>query len=216
MAKKRAKPKKATKKTRFGRPKAKTRRFGRKNALKKNLKKRNRKTTPKRFVGKKSRPDRIVKKDLYSKGLRAGFLASADVRQRFIEMGGENTINIIREFDKDMSDEDLARKTGIKTSDVRVVLNRLHSHGFFSYTRTRDRDSGWYSYIWKMSKGRLQEFVGGVAKPLDKSIEVSEGDLYHCRLCSPEKMVGFDDAFSNQFKCEKCGSGLVFFERKIR
>jgi len=106
---------------------------------------------------KTSKPDIHVKKSTYSKTARLMVLSSAEARQKLIEMGGENTIDIIREFDKDMSDEELARKTGVKASDVRVVLNRLHNHGLFSYTRVRDRDSGWYSYIWKMSEGRLKE-----------------------------------------------------------
>ncbi|MEM2137734.1 MAG: hypothetical protein QW568_01480 [Candidatus Anstonellaceae archaeon] len=113
------------------------------------------------FQKKKSNPDIIVKRSAYSKNARAAVLASAAARQQLIDMGGENTIAIIREFDRDMSDEELARKTGIKASDVRVVLNRLHSYGLFAYTRVRDKDSGWYSYIWKMSEERLREVAGG-------------------------------------------------------
>ena len=105
-----------------------------------------------------ARPDIRVKKESYSKVVRNSVLSNAAARQVLIDMGGENTIDVIREFDRDMSDEELAKKTGIKASDVRVVLNRLHSQGLFSYTRVRDRDSGWYSYIWKMSEGKLQEF----------------------------------------------------------
>lgn len=112
------------------------------------------------FQKKKSNPDIVVRRSAYSKAARASVLASAVSRQQLIDMGGENTIAIIREFDKDMSDEELARKTGIKASDVRVVLNRLHSFGLFSYIRVRDKDSGWYSYIWKMSEGKLREVVG--------------------------------------------------------
>jgi hypothetical protein len=69
-----------------------------------------------------------------------------------------------------MSDEELAKKIGVKTSDVRIVLNRLHTCGLFSYTRIRDKDSGWYSYIWKMSEEKLREFVAG-----EKSVNDEEG-----------------------------------------
>lgn len=128
---------------------------------------------------KKSRPDIQVKKSSYSKAARQAVLASATARQQLIEMGGENTIDIIREFDRDMSDEELARKTGIKASDVRVVLNRLHSCGLFSYTRVRDRDSGWYSYIWKMSEGRLRDFVSiNETLPVEEKEEFAEAEDY--------------------------------------
>ena len=120
-----------------------------------------------------------MKKSSYSKAARQAVLSSAAARQQLIEMGGENTIDIIREFDKDMSDEELARKTGIKASDVRVVLNRLHSCGLFTYTRVRDRDSGWYSYIWKMSEGKLREFITvNETTPVAQAEEFAETDDY--------------------------------------
>jgi len=163
---------------------------------------------------KTSNPEIHVKKSTYSKSLRLAVLASAAARTRLIEMGGENTINIIRDFDKDMSDEELARKANIKASDARVVLNRLHSHGLFSYTRVRDRDSGWYSYIWKMSEDRLKEFAFVEPQRSAEGEVVENGaDKYHCLACSPGKCLGFEGAMDAQFRCERCGSGLVLFEK---
>ena len=127
------------------------------------------------------KPDISVRRSAYTKGARASVLASAAARQKLIEVGGENTIDIIREFDRDMSDEELARKTGVKTSDVRVVLNRLHSCGLFTYTRVRDRESGWYSYIWKMSEGKLKMFadeLGQVGMEFSEGESSVEGESY--------------------------------------
>jgi len=164
----------------------------------------------------KNQEDGAVKRNTYSKAARAALLTSADARQKLISMGGENTINIIREFEKDMSDEDLSRKTGIKASEVRVVLNRLHNYGIFSYTRIRDRDSGWYSYIWKLSMEKLREQFGIVEGGVvgeETSIEDGE-NKYRCTACSPEKLVDFENAVDVKFKCGRCGSPLEFFEGK--
>lgn len=139
------------------------------------------------------KPDINVRRSAYSKMARLAVLASAEARQKLIEVGGENTIDIIREFDRDMSDEELARKTGVKTSDVRVVLNRLHSCGLFTYTRVRDRDSGWYSYIWKMSEGRLREFADGAgvgSLNIEGGESAVEGDSYlQKNLIMPEEQM---------------------------
>jgi len=139
------------------------------------------------------KPDINVRRSAYSKMARLAVLASADARQKLIEVGGENTIDLIREFDRDMSDEELARKTGVKTSDVRVVLNRLHSCGLFTYTRVRDRDSGWYSYIWKMSEERLKEFADGAGPGglnIDGGESAVEGDSYlQKNLVVPEEQM---------------------------
>lgn len=160
------------------------------------------------------RPDIRVKKEVYSKAVRGLVLSNADARQILIDMGGENTIDIIREFDRDMSDEELAKKTGIKASDVRVVLNRLHNQGLFSYTRVRDRDSGWYSYIWKMSEGKLKEFGEKFSAPQQaEAVEAADGEHYVCASCSPNRIVLFEDAVEAKFKCGNCGSSLEFFEK---
>ncbi|MFA5930003.1 MAG: hypothetical protein WC861_03915 [Candidatus Micrarchaeia archaeon] len=156
--------------------------------------------------------DIIVKRSTYSKAARAAVLADAAARQRLIEIGGENTINIIREFDMDMSDDELAKKTGIKPSEVRVVLNRLHNRGVFAYTRVRDRDSGWYSYIWKMDEGRLKDVGGAVVA--EEATQAAGKEGYRCACCSQQKIMDFSDAVDARFRCGSCGSCLEFFDSK--
>jgi transcription initiation factor TFIIE subunit alpha len=112
-----------------------------------------------------------IKKLRYSKRFRLTILSSAKIRQKLIEMGGENTIDVIREFDKDMSDEELAKKIGVRASDVRIVLNRLHSCGLFAYTRLKDKNSGWYTYIWKLNEEKLQEFSEEFSEDTQEKLE---------------------------------------------
>ena len=161
---------------------------------------------------KTSNADIIVKRSIYSKAARAAVLADAAARQRLIEMGGENTIDVIREFDKDMSDDELAKKTGIKPSEVRVVLNRLHNKGVFAYTRVRDKDSGWYSYIWKMDEGRLKDVGGAVM--MEEATQASGKEGYRCACCTEQKMMEFSEAVDARFRCNTCGSCLEFFDSK--
>ncbi len=156
--------------------------------------------------------DIVVKRSLYSKAARAAVLADAAARQRLIEIGGENTIDVIREFDRDMSDDELAKKTGIKPSEVRVVLNRLHNRGVFAYTRVRDKDSGWYSYIWKMDEGRLKDVGGAVV--IEETTQIIGKEGYRCVYCNQQKVMDFSDAVDVRFRCGRCGSCLEFFDSK--
>ncbi|MFA6327999.1 MAG: hypothetical protein WCY41_00980 [Candidatus Micrarchaeia archaeon] len=161
---------------------------------------------------KTSNADIVVKRSIYSKAARAAVLADAAARQRLIEMGGENTIDVIREFDRDMSDDELAKKTGIKPSEVRVVLNRLHNRGVFAYTRVRDKDSGWYSYIWKMDEGRLKD-VGG-ADVVEEATQATGKEGYRCSSCEQQPVMEFSEAVDARFRCSNCGSSLEFFDSK--
>lgn len=152
-----------------------------------------------------------VRRKKYSKAVRAAILASAAARQKLIEMGGENTIDVIREFDYDMCDDELAKKIGIKPSEVRVVLNRLHTRGIFSYTRVRDKDSGWYSYIWRLHEERLKD-VGCEQAGAGEECRISEG--YCCPACNDERVLDLKEALEIYFKCERCGRTLEFFNLK--
>lgn len=167
----------------------------------------------KKFKGAKAAP--VSKK---SKWRSLVLLGSPSVRQTLIDLAGENTLNVIKEFDKEMSDEELARKTKIKVSEVRAVLNKMHSGGLVSYTRNRDKDSGWYSYLWKLNTTKMEEILPKAEQErnAESGEEATEGEHYICRICNPDKKVPFDRASELLFKCEVCGSSLEFFENQKR
>jgi transcription factor E len=145
-------------------------------------------------------------------GVLSAALANAHVRQRLIDVAGENALHVIKGFRKSMSDEELARKTKLKVSDVRVVLNKLHSCGLAKYYRNRDKDSGWYSYVWCFEQERLGAFTKE-AMEVGIGEKTFEGDSYCCAACGPESIVGFEAASSVFFKCQYCGGALEFVER---
>jgi len=160
-----------------------------------------------------------LKKQQYT--LQKTLLANAAVRSHLIDVAGENTINVLREFTCELSDEELAKKAKMKVSDVRIVLNKLQSLGMAQYARSRDKDSGWYSYVWRLDEGKEKELLmpvyqnKSISKYIGEQCIVSgEGDKYFCIGCGNESIVDFDTAMDRQFKCMNCGNDLSFFEKK--
>jgi transcription initiation factor TFIIE subunit alpha len=148
--------------------------------------------------------------------IQAVLMGNAGVRSFLIDIAGENAINILRDFKAPMSDEDLAKKTKMKVSDVRVVLNRLHSYGITEYSRSRDKDSGWYSYVWSVSEEKSKEVLGPVAGlgTQEKTVVAEEGgDHYYCKVCGPTRQFPFDVALNLAFRCDACGNSLEFSEK---
>lgn len=142
-------------------------------------------------------------------------LADPQVRQMLINVAGEHTLHVIGEFDRQMSDEEIAKKTALRTSDVRVVLNKLHSHGLVSYSRSRDRNSGWYSYVWKMNNDKAREIIGQMKNNGENPGAAPAGggeaaECYYCRSCDPKKAITFERASDYMFKCAQCGSNLEY------
>ncbi|VVB58932.1 Transcription factor E [Candidatus Anstonella stagnisolia] len=177
----------------------------------------------KAVVGKTTRPAGVekirIKKQQYT--LQKTLLANSMVRSHLIDVAGENTINVLREFTCELSDEELAKKAKMKVSDVRIVLNKLHSLGMAQYARSRDKDSGWYSYVWRLDEGKEKEILmpvyqnkGAEGYVGEKCVASGEGDQYFCAGCGKESVVDFETAMDRQFKCSSCGNDLSFFEKK--
>lgn len=146
-------------------------------------------------------------------------LTDAAVRKWLIRTVGEHAIHVIQEFTQDLSDEQIAQKAGIRASDVRVVLNKLHSYGLATYARNRDKNSGWYSYVWHLNNEHLHEMVGKVKREAGETtivaIVAEDGrEKYICNTCGPGSCVDFDKASALLFRCEQCGSNLDFVEKK--
>lgn len=145
----------------------------------------------------------------------ASLLANAHTRQLLIEMAGENAIAVIREFTEDMSDSELARRVKIKVSEVRAVLNKMHSEGLVRYTRNRDKESGWYTYIWSVNDGRMKGIMGCVG---GKGVQEGEaaggagGETYVCKNCGGGGRIPFEKAVVVLFRCSSCGSSLSYYE----
>lgn len=169
-----------------------------------------------RLMGKKSTAHRH---GAHNSVWRHQLLADADMRRWLIRSVGEHSIHVIQEFDAQMSDEEIAQKTGVRASDVRVVLNKLHSFGLAAYMRNRDRNSGWYSYVWRLNTERAQEMYARIKREsgAEGAVVVEEtkagGEYYGCQSCGPAKRFDFDRAAELLFRCDGCGQSLHYLER---
>ncbi|MBM3229088.1 hypothetical protein FJZ26_01540 [Candidatus Parvarchaeota archaeon] len=141
-------------------------------------------------------------------------LSSAFARQGLIELAGENAVNVLREFSFEMSDEDLARKSKTKLSDVRAVLNRLHTTGLVDYARSRDPESGWYSYVWRINDTTVEKMIESYKLKNAQNTEntVVGGEVYYCKECGEGTKDSFEEAYDKKFKCLGCRKDLVLFE----
>jgi len=143
-------------------------------------------------------------------------LGDARVRKWLIQTVGEHAIHVIREFTCELSDEEISKKTALRASDVRVVLNRLHSQGLANYSRNRDKNSGWYSYMWKLDNPHAKELAEGmkkieVGKPAEAA-DVEGAEYYYCSKEGKSKKYLFELARDYNFRCPSCGSMLHYLE----
>ncbi len=141
----------------------------------------------------------------------SGILASAEIRQMLIEVGGENALSIIKNFYGNHSDDELAKKLKLKISDVRATLNKLHNEGLVNYVREKDNETGWYSYSWSLNMIRIEKWVDNQKGRLG-GLGADENELYFCPSCGESSIVDFENASDMQFRCERCNKMLEFLD----
>ncbi|MBU0586052.1 hypothetical protein KJ780_00920 [Candidatus Micrarchaeota archaeon] len=153
-------------------------------------------------------PKKVISKDTLS------ILARCEVRQWLIDLGGENTISIIKNLHEVPNDEALAKKLKIRISDVRSSLNRLHNMGLVVYMRDKNSETGWYSYSWELSEDKMKKWVNEMVAS-QKAMVSKEGlDIYFCKGCGPENAIAFELAIDYSFKCPSCNTGLELLDEQ--
>lgn len=133
-------------------------------------------------------------------------------------MGEEEAIKLI-EFIKtvdEITDDEIASKTGIRLNIVRRILYKLYDHSLVSLRRTRDPKTGWFIFHWKLQPNQLEGFILSqkrrVLEKLDVRLDYEKNhDFYFCNTPGC-KRVPFEEAVELVFNCSNCGKPLSHCE----
>ena len=132
-------------------------------------------------------------------------------------LGDEEAVKLIEHLKgvEEITDDEIANKTGIRLNLVRKILYKLYDHSLVSLRRTRDPKTGWFIFYWKLQADQLEGFILNqkrrVLEKLNVRLEYEKNhDFYYCG--SPEcKRVPFEEAVELVFHCSTCDRPLVHF-----
>lgn len=143
--------------------------------------------------------------------------------ENFINMiAGENAIELIKMCHNKkcgVTDEIIAKKLGLKVTEIRTILNRLHYRGIVCYDKTKNKKTGWYSYTWSIKSKRIAELIleqnTEQIQKLENRVLLEENySLFGCKIeCA---VVPFEIAAEYHFKCPECGKILNALNNKKR
>jgi transcription initiation factor TFIIE subunit alpha len=142
-------------------------------------------------------------------------LSDLPVIQEFIkQVGGEFALDLVQYCEKktsEVTDEEIAKKTKAKITDIRTTLNRLHYRGIAYYQKTRNQKTGWYSYTWSIKTKRIAELIieqqTEQIEKLEKKRDFEKNYVFfNCKKgCGSHP---FEIAAEYQFRCPECGKML--------
>ena len=139
-------------------------------------------------------------------------LGDPNLRQLLIDAGGEHTLEIVKAFSKELSDDDLAKKLKIKISDVRATLNKLHNIGVVQYNRYKDSETGWFSYFWSLNMDKTRTWMDEQLRMESAPSDISSSEYYFCPKCGAESVYEFAAASGYSFRCPLCNRALEFVD----
>ena len=111
------------------------------------------------------------------------------------------------------TDEEIAKKTGIKLNIVRKILYRLYDMGLASYKRSKDPETQWFTYSWKFETeeviSRIRKDSEKYLKMLNDELEREENNMFF--ICPQGHVrLDFDEASDYEFLCPAFGEELEF------
>ncbi|MBI4210395.1 MAG: hypothetical protein HY544_02720 [Candidatus Diapherotrites archaeon] len=137
-------------------------------------------------------------------------------------VAGEHAVELVKictTKKKPVTDEELGKKLGLKVTEVRTILNRLHYRGIACYQKTKNTKTGWYSYTWEVKNSRIAEILLETqAEQITKLEKNTEFEGSHEFFSSGKGMqeYPFEIAAEYGFKDPESGKPLELINNKKR
>jgi transcription initiation factor TFIIE subunit alpha len=140
-------------------------------------------------------------------------ILSYRLTQEFLQnVGGNDAVEVVRIcLDKNGKclDEDIENELNhLKITEIRSILNRLHYRGIACYNKTKNKNSGWYTYTWEIKQRRIIELIleqhsERLQKLEQKARFEKDREFFICDKNCEE--VIFEIAAQYEFRCPECG-----------
>jgi len=130
-------------------------------------------------------------------------------------IGEEEAVKLIEQLKNldEITDDEIANKTGIRLNSVRKILYKLYDHSLVSLRRTRDPKTGWFIFHWRLQPDQLEGFILSQKRRVLEKLNVrmdyeSNHDFYTCNTPGCRR-VTFEEAVEAVFHCSACGQPLA-------
>jgi transcription initiation factor TFIIE subunit alpha len=126
-------------------------------------------------------------------------------------------IEILKNCDE-ITDDEIANKTGIRLNNVRKILYKLYDHSLVSLRRTRDPKTGWFIFHWKLQPDQLEGFILSQKRRVLEKLSIrlnyeKNHDFYYCNTPTCQR-VPFEEAVELVFQCPTCGKPLTHYNNE--
>lgn len=129
---------------------------------------------------------------------------------------GEDAVRVVEVLKgvHEISDNEIADKTQIRLNLVRKVVYRLYDHSIVALRRSRDKETGWFIFNWRLQPDQLEGFILNQKRRVLEKLEIrleyeKSHEFYTCQTPSC-KLYPFEEALEILFKCPACNKPMMY------
>jgi len=130
---------------------------------------------------------------------------------------GEDAVRIVETLQgvNEITDIEIADKTQIRLNMVRKALYRLYDHSLVALRQSRDKETGWFIFNWRLQLDQLEGFILNQKRRVLEKLEIrleyeKSHEFYTCQTPGC-KRIPFEEAFELLFKCPSCNKPMMHF-----
>jgi len=128
---------------------------------------------------------------------------------------GEDAVRIVEVLKgvHELKDIDVVDQTQIRLNIVRKTLYRLYDHSLVGLRQSRDKETGWFVFQWRLQPDQLEGFIFNQKRRVLEKLETrlryeKSHEFYTCQTPGCKRFP-FEEAFELLFKCPACNKPMV-------
>jgi transcription initiation factor TFIIE subunit alpha len=128
---------------------------------------------------------------------------------------GEDAVRIVETLKgvHEITDNEIADKTQIQLKMVRKALYRLYDHSIVALRQSRDKETGWFIFNWRLQSDQLEGFILNqkrhVLEKLETRLKYEKNHIFYTCQTPGCKRFPFEEAFELFFKCPICNKSMM-------
>jgi transcription factor E len=135
----------------------------------------------------------------------ASVMKSGIIRDVLVESLSDSHVSVLDRLNEPKYDEDVAGELKVKATVIRTLLNDLHQNSLVEYERSKNKKTGWYTYLWVRREDKIKEYVYTYVHTQLSELNTRLDDetknvTFQCSCMR----VPYDAAMDSNFVCKAC------------
>jgi len=134
---------------------------------------------------------------------------------------GEDAVRVVETLQgvDEITDNEIVDKTQIRLNMVRKALYRLYDHSLVTLRQSRDKETGWFIFNWRLQPDQLEGFILNqkrrVLEKLETRLEYEKSHEFYTCQTPGCKRFPFAEAFELLFKCPACNKPMMHINNDL-